>query len=63
MNNKNSIMNRRILKSNFNFTFKKCLTNQNKINFNRVHTLDSMISVDFSNSFEDKTLIFTLISE
>ena len=56
-------MNRRILKSNFNFTFKECLTRQNNIDFNRVHILDSMFSVDFSNSFEDKTLILTLISE
>ena len=63
MNNKNSIMNRRILKSNLNFTFKKCLTRQNNIYFNRVHILDSMFSVDFSNTFEDKTLILTLISE
>ena len=60
MNNKNSIMNRRILKSNLNFTFKKCLTGQNNIDFNRVHTLDSMFSVDYSNTFEDKTLILTI---
>ena len=54
-------MNKRILKSNLNFTFKKCLTRQNNIDFKRVQSLDSMFSVDFSNSFEDKTLILTLI--
>ena len=63
MNNKNSIMNRRIFKSNFNFPFKKCLTRQNNIDFNRVHILNSMFSIDFSNSFEDKTLILKLKSE
>ena len=38
-----------------NLIFKKCLTRL-KIDFNKVHTLRSMFLVNFSNSFENKTL-------